>query len=390
MNWKGLHSMNARTSEDKFLFWMASCFFAVNFLNLIAWSLGFHVSPLVFGAAFLIFVLGSFLDLKKNWMVLAIVSCVIFIILGVPLTHWDARHIWFFHAKRIFVDNNLYTQLDNYFPESHNDYPVLVPAIAASFAKGLGFWNEIFPRLSILPVLIPIFLVLRILFKRHFSFAVAVLGTLFVSKQLLVDGYMDAILGLYIAVACLLLEKCEEKSEYSWLIWIFLALPMIKNEGVLALLLLLISFFFIFRHRKVLWLGPIATCFIYYFLWKRPVAISGIQTTDLFVSGILDRALKRLSSGSDLLEIFLSMVKVSGVYFVALWTVVGLSRKGLVPAFFTAFYTLAMYGVYLITTLDLHEHLSHSVDRVLLPVNLTILLTLVDALLERESKIQVR
>ena len=53
------------------------------------------------------------------------------IILGTPLatTAWDARMMWFFHGKRIYYDNTLFAQLDDYAPDFHNDYPILIPAM---------------------------------------------------------------------------------------------------------------------------------------------------------------------------------------------------------------------------------------------------------------------
>lgn len=390
--------MNARFNNERFLFWMASSFFALNFVNLIAWSMDFYISPTVFGLAFLVFVLGACFNLEGNWTTLATLICLLLIILGAPLSDWDARYIWFFHAKRIFMDNSLYAQMDNYFPGSHNDYPVLVPAIAASIAKGVGFWNEFFPRLSLVFVLIPVFLLMRLLFEKNASFGLSILGVLYISQKLLVNGYMDAILGFYVAVACLLLVRLEAHPEdnksCAFLIWICLSLPMIKNEGVLALCLLTGGVVFVFRKQKIKWLIPVATFIIYYVLWKRHVGTARIETTDLFVSGILERALKRLSSKTELLEIFASMAKISGIYLLALfifiWKYRGSAKTWLIPACFVVAYTAAMFAIYLITTLDLTEHLTHSVDRVLLPVNLTIFFVLVSKVkipsLEEKSK----
>lgn len=377
--------MNARFPSEKIDFWFASAFFALSFFNLVAWSIGSYFHPLIFLSLFIVFLSSAFINLGRHWITLATLSCLILTILGAPLFDWDARYIWFFHAKRIFFDNNLYAQLDNYFWEIHNDYPVLVPAIAASFAKGIGFWNEVFPRLSIIVVLIPAFLVMRFIFKRNFTYALAVLGVLFISKKLLINGYMDAILGLYTAVACLLMAKLdsdlENNSLYALLVWVFLTLPMIKNEGVLALLILMFSSLVVLKNRKTKWLLLVGTSLVYYVLWKRHVTASGIQTTDLFVSGIISRAFTRLSSPSDLLEITISMMRISGIYLLilagALWKHSGILKTWRVSIFFVACYTCAIWVIYLITTLDLTDHLIHSVDRVLLPVNLTVFLTLV-------------
>lgn len=380
--------MNARFNNEKLDFHFASAFFALVFFNLFAWSLGFYIHPILFLSVFMAFLGTGLFRLERHWITITTLSCLILMVLGAPLFDWDARYIWFFHGKRIFLDNNLYAPLDNYFWEIHNDYPVLVPALAASLARGIGFWNEFFPRLSVVIVLIPAFLVMRFLFKKNSVYGLAVLGVLFISKQFLINGYMDAILGLYIAISCLLLVTLEsapsDKKAYSFLFWIFLLLPMIKNEGVLASLILLISSLVVFWKRKTQWVFLVGTFLVYYLLWKRHVTAAGIQTTDLFVTGILNRALTRLSNGADLLEITSSMLRISGAYLGVLGLFLWKYRRAIklwrVPAFFVIAYTGAMWVIYLITTLDLKFHLDHSVDRVLLPVNLTIFLMLVAAI----------
>ena len=59
---------------------------------------------------------------------------IIFISLGVVTDGWDARSIWLFHAKRIFYENSIFSIADNYASFSHNAYPTLAPAFAASNA----------------------------------------------------------------------------------------------------------------------------------------------------------------------------------------------------------------------------------------------------------------
>ena len=59
---------------------------------------------------------------------------ILFISLGLPTIEWDPRSIWLFHAKRIFYDKSVLSLLDNYAQFSHNDYPVLAPAFASSWA----------------------------------------------------------------------------------------------------------------------------------------------------------------------------------------------------------------------------------------------------------------
>ena len=77
------------------------------------------------------------------------VCCIIYIlvvyylaIFSEPLLHWDARSIWFFQAKMIWIEGALRQSAGWNHPSiafSHPDYPKLVPTIAAQLAyvKGL-------------------------------------------------------------------------------------------------------------------------------------------------------------------------------------------------------------------------------------------------------------
>ena len=80
-------------------------------------------------------------------------------ILAEPLFHWDARSIWFFHAKMIWADGALRRSTGWNHPSlafSNPDYPKLVPAIAAQLAYVKGYWNEFLPKGSLFVMLVPV------------------------------------------------------------------------------------------------------------------------------------------------------------------------------------------------------------------------------------------
>ena len=89
----------------------------------------------------------------------------IFICLGTAISEWDPRTTWFFHAKRIFYDQSIFSLADNYAPHSHNDYPTLAPAFASSLAVLFGYWNEVFPKLSFLLMFLPPLILIYSFFK---------------------------------------------------------------------------------------------------------------------------------------------------------------------------------------------------------------------------------
>lgn len=386
--------MSALSHKDSPWILLSLSFFLFNLANLVFWSLGSSISPLAYLALLPLLLWGVLKDPVKGMMTCSLMAVFVLLILGTPLFDWDAKYIWFFHGKRIFMDSNLYAPLDDYFSPSHNDYPVLVPALAASLAKTVGYWNEVYPRLSVLFVIAPIFLVAKVVFKRPALYGLWTAGVLITSGKYLINGYMDAILGLYVGLACCLLGKFYEKKvdtvSYWLLIAILFTLPHIKNEGLLASLLIILAMTPKIVARRKFWALPALSFIFYYFIWKRPVTLAGIVTTDLFVPGITDRFLSRISSSAELYELVRSIASISAIYFFFLFLGVGFFRQNFkkwAPGLFViGIYSLAMFVIYLITALDLKVHLQHSVDRTFLVVNLSIISLLVFSGLQWEEQ----
>lgn len=360
--------------------------FAINILNMLTWVWGVHISPLLFILVIVTYVLMVIFGKDWNgWIVLFLFLLFTIISLGWPLIAWDARSIWFFHAKRIFFDNGLYAQLDKYAPFSHNDYPVLVPSLAASLAKSVGYWNEIYPKLSIVETLFPIYLVFAFLFKNDIFFAIFVGSSLFVCKSFLLNGYMDAILALYCAAAVVLLyviysEKGNNQGRSldlkSYLLFfIALTLPFIKNEGLLAALLIYFCLLpRLIADYKLLVLSILSLAF-YFILWRYPLINHHIHT-DLFVSGVIDRGIKRLSNFSDMYTILKYFVVYSGGYFFILFASIAILNKNIInklpSLLFIIIYCFALIVIYVITPDSLIWHLNNSADRTFMVVNMCI------------------
>ena len=177
--------------------------------------------------------------------------------LGLGSPSWDARSIWLFHAKRIFMENNLYAQLDNYAPWSHNDYPVIFSALAATLAKVVGHWNEVFPKSVLLFFLIPPLLVCSTLFKQRILMVLllAVIGV--ICRSNLFNGHMDALVAIYTFAIILITIKINKaqvnsSSEYIYptltLISFFSILIFLKNEG---LAISLVFYYLLFFYKKI-------------------------------------------------------------------------------------------------------------------------------------------
>jgi hypothetical protein len=149
---------------------------------------------------------------RSKATILAIVSIIYLVtvyslqVLSEPLSHWDARSIWFFHARMIWIEGALRSEAAWTHPSivfSHPDYPMLVPALAAQLASLKGYWNEYFPQASLVVMLVPLVLWVFSFRRRTVTFILLVLAFFFSLGGWLWNGYMDGYLVLYGGAALL-------------------------------------------------------------------------------------------------------------------------------------------------------------------------------------------
>jgi hypothetical protein len=156
-----------------------------------------------------------------------------------PLSRWDARSIWFFHAKMIWTEGALRQSAgwnDPSLAFSNPDYPKLVPSIAAQLGYLRGFWNEFLPKGSLFVMLVPLGLWVFSFFQKRLSFVLLVSMFFFGLGAWLWNGYMDGYVALYSGVSLLLFGRyASERREtdlYSGICALGIA-ANIKNEGLL-------------------------------------------------------------------------------------------------------------------------------------------------------------
>jgi len=178
---------------------------------------------------------------------------IIFISLGTPLYEWDPRSIWLFHAKRIFFDVSVFSFADNYAQFSQNDLPNLIPAFAASIAFLIGYWNEVFPKISFSLAFLPP-LIFIYPFLKNTKYLIFLSIILFTIGKYLFNGWADGLLAVYFGASAFLMYilfinefDFYRKKIFFYLIAIcfFTSLTLIKNEGVVLLLILFITIFLI-------------------------------------------------------------------------------------------------------------------------------------------------
>ena len=363
-------------TEDKGLLYLGATWLSLNLLNMLMWTVSLSVHPSVYGAISLLAMLVFGYRLMVMWVILSLTVLFALLILSHPVVEWDARFIWMFHAKRIFFDGSLYGQLDGYANWSHNDYPNLVPALAASLARAVGHWNEIIPRTSVLFALVPVLLVAAMTLKNSGVFYLWLALVIAATQGLLLNGYMDVYVGLYFGLGLVLLMNSQPKWLWSL---ILLSLMLIKNEGLLASALLIAAFGLIYLRQPSQWWWAIWPVLVYALVWKLPLLFHHVQG-DLFQNNPWARGLERLNNPNELLLLAQSVQSHLGMVTwlipligLAIWRDKGQRvRQSLVLAA-PLMYLAVVIGIYLVTPHALDWHLRTSADRVFMVFNLAVI-----------------
>ena len=280
-------------------------FFILN--NYLFLSLNF--SALFLKINFILFLLGIvlfyFKNLSENVYLKIFFILIILISLGTPVFDWDPRSIWLFHAKRIFYDNSIYTIADNYAVFSHNDYPSLVPAFAASLATLLGYWNEVLPKLSFTFIFLPPLVFAYTLFSNS-KYLIFLSLVLFIIGKYLFNGWADGLIAVYFCLGSYLMfdlfirknKNIDKKMIKYFIAFVFfITLSLIKNEGLALLLVLFfttICFCFFKKTIKenLLTITLLLTSLIPIFLWKYFCYSNGIFNEHIntsFMSNLIPR-----------------------------------------------------------------------------------------------------
>ncbi len=338
--------------------------------------------------AVLICALWSLLALRDGraaWM-LGVVAVLLVLALGSPTDEWDPRSIWMLHAKRIYLENSLYAQLDGYAIFSHNDYPSLMPLWSATAAKVVGHWNEIFPKAAATLLLLPPLLLIARTLRTWWAAGLFAVAVLEVGGRYLVDGYMDAFLAVYaVAALAMAIQPRTDNAAGGWFNLAAYAalsavLTLIKNEGaVLAILVAVVATgTLLLRDRRMPWglLAAFAVSMLPLLAWKLAVAGADLGN-DLAQSDLKGQLLARLPDLAATVLILKALLRsavwVPLVLLLVLWARtwrVSAARAALLVA---VAYFGVLFAVYLSTPHDLAWHLATSAKRVALPVQLLLM-----------------
>ena len=206
---------------------------------------------------FLVFFLILYVNLKLKLYIVLTILILSIISLGSPVSDWDARSIWLFNSKRIFFNQSL-NEYTNYIGSefSHLDYPILVQTLSASLAKLIGNWNEIFPKYSSIIMALPAFIIISDFLKNKIDKLIFFILIFFIYEKRLINGDMDALLGLYTISSLILLINFSKINKFNFnnyltLFLYLMTLTMIKVEGLAIFFCLVVSYLIVFyNHRK--------------------------------------------------------------------------------------------------------------------------------------------
>ena len=365
------------------------------FLNYFFWSVNFSQIIKSINFFTILFFLFYFFIGKKfknyNYLRLFIISLLV-LSLGSVTVDWDARSMWAFHAKRIFLDDNLYAGFDKYMPELMNAYPLLPASLSATLAQIIGHWNEIYPKSTNILVLLPALFVQCSFLKNNKSILLWLMFILLFTARNLVSGLMDGLVAMYFVTNCLIIYNLfiEEHLVYGknsveinknkitlFFSGVFcgIILSLLKNEGFVIIILLLLSTFLFkiylkkkIRKREIIFAILVLTPM---FVWKLLATYNGVYALAIGFNSF-DQIILRLSEINSYKLVFRYLLLNEKfiiallIFFFCIYK--NFQNNKLVYSFVITnalMYYITLYIVYLSTPYDLSWHLIGSSTRVM-------------------------
>jgi hypothetical protein len=366
------------------------------FLNYFFWSVNFNQiikSINFFTILFFLFYFFIGKNFKNyNYLRLFIISLLI-LSLGSMTVDWDARSVWGFHAKRIFLDDNLYAGFDKYMPyKLMNAYPLLPASLSATLAQIIGHWNEIYPKSTNILVLLPALFVQCSFLKNNKSILLWLMFILLFTARNLVIGLMDGLVAMYFVTNCLIIYNLfiEEHLIYGknsieinknkmtlFFSGIFcgIILSLLKNEGLVIIILLLLSTFLfkIYLKKKIRKREIIFGILIFtpIFAWKLLATYNGVYPLAIGFNSF-DQIILRLTEINNYKLVFKYLLLNEKfiiallIFFFCIYK--NFQNNKLVYSFVITnalMYYITLYIVYFSTPYDLSWHLISSSTRVM-------------------------
>ncbi len=306
-------------------------------------------------------------------VLIAFLTLMVVRLVNFPITLWDGRSIWYFHARRIFTHGMLarpdLLHVDSNW--SHTAYPLMVPTWLAFFSTWSDGFNERMASLgsailfgSILALLWP---ATRKLIGR-WPGAAYTLCVFFSVVRLTAGGYVDG----YVT-ALLALEFAAFAAEDLLVGWTAaMAASLCKQEGLVFAALIALAF----HLRKSSTRARLGfLCFLpalFHEAWAKSLGLQsdfhGIRWAEVFgdlgwrANVVLDGIGKMLWRFPLTVEGLLGLLAVGGA-----WVALRARARAAAQAIGLGLSMLAIvFALFLITPIDIHWHVNAALDRLLL------------------------
>ncbi|MGE4062174.1 MAG: glycosyltransferase [Rhodospirillaceae bacterium] len=304
-------------------------------------------------------------------------------IIADPLFAWDARSVWFFQAKVIYLDggfrlSTFWTTLE--YDWVHKHYPKLLPLLAARAADitAVG-WNEYAPKLALIPLLAAGVAGIAAVAHSAWRTLLILAGAALIAKVYVLDGYADGFIALFGTAAAGALVSWIERGDRRDLILAAAAcgvLLCLKEEAKLFLIALspLIAYGAVKqRHALSVRDAAVLIVFVPYGVWAAfsadinpapviPAARVLVQAAQTFFDpAVLFTKLGYLAEASQK-QTYLPIMATAWLA-VALAAGLESHRTALLGAV-AIVYVLGLAAVYLGTPADFEWHVNSSLERV--------------------------
>ena len=320
--------------------------------------------------------------------------------LYLPIVGWDARSIWFFHAKMIYFAGGLFS--DNGWTNpafnDHANYPKLIAVLGAQIATLNGQWNDFVPLSSISMLIVIECVALAYLFRSllfiilFLSLTYSVLGL----PGYYVNGYMDIHVAVFAVLTVgFLVRALSQHDPIDWLMALLTAgvTASLKNEGLaIDTILVVISCaglcWTYWRHKNVHWspvtplLMALGVAAFPVVLWQSFAVIWHLHPPQPTDSGPLQRLIARLD-GPSLSAIFHAVAApysfVAALLVAAATGFINRKKQDLslfLPLLVSIFYFAVLWLVYMTDSDELIWLLQTSADRVTYSVKLLLMFSL--------------
>ncbi len=334
-----------------------------------------------------------------SFFLVAFITFLIFLkTLSEPINTWDARAIWFFHAKIIYFAGGLVEEAGWENPSisfSHVDYPKLLAGLSAQFVHYFGKWNEFLPKLGLIPLFFGFALAIASLVRKRWSFFYFLVFGFCLQGQFFWNGYMDGYLALFVGVAAIYAGIWMRTNSPLDFLAAMLSLGIVsglKQEGAVIAGCVLIGIIgmkmwnkrvsnFVFWDKDF-WIKTfiLISCFIPWAIWEFLRRSWGLETELGLGIDLIDRLISRVFEDNKIPTIFLwlffrgNLGESFGVLAVAGFGLYHLRVKPNlsfgIAIIAGILYTLVLAIVYLCTPRDLEWHLLSSVDRACLTIRM--------------------